>query len=67
MASIFPPHPFNLSHFTLLSGLLLRGLPAIVVYLLLRLNLTLEKPASNATHEPHNHQNHNNCSDHTHT
>src|ERR1035441_7471076 len=23
--------------------------------------------ASRATHEPHNHQNHNNCSDHTHT
>jgi len=31
------------------------------------LSIAVEKPSSNATHEPHNHQNHNNCSEHTHT
>ncbi len=30
-------------------------------------NLPVRKISSRATHEPHNHQNHKNCSHHTHT
>jgi hypothetical protein len=56
----------NVTH-TSGSGSLLETEVSYLLKVAIALSAAVEGTASRATHEPHNHQNHNNCSDHTHT